>query len=72
MAYRDALEYYIAEAGITPAELARRIGSPRSTINQMLRGRVKEPTLGKAKRIAKALGTTLEDMANMAYGDDDA
>lgn len=71
MEYRDALSYYLELKGITPAELARRIGSPRSTVNALLRGRAKEPTLGKAKAIADALGVSLEEMAAMVYGGED-
>ena len=71
MEYRDALSYYLELKGITPAELARRIGSPRSTVNALLRGRANEPTLGKAKAIADALGVSLEEMAAMVYGGED-
>ena len=52
---------------MTPAELAHAIGSPRSTINALLKGRAKEPTLGKAKAIADALGVSLEEMARKTY-----
>lgn len=52
---------------MTPAELARAIGSPRSTVSALLSGRAKEPTLGKAKAIADALGVSLEEMARMTY-----
>ena len=41
MEYRDALSYYLELKGITPAERARRIGSPSSTVNALLRGRAK-------------------------------
>lgn len=67
MEYRDVLAHYLDEKGMTPAELANAIGSPRSTINALLKGRAKEPTLGKAKAIADALGVSLEDMARMTY-----
>jgi transcriptional regulator with XRE-family HTH domain len=73
MAYKDVLAYYLDKQGVSAAELARRIGSPRSTINALLKGRAKEPTLGKAKAIADALGVSLEEMARMTYeeGSDD-
>lgn len=67
MEYRDVLAHYLEEKGMTPAELAHAIGSPRSTINALLKGRAKEPTLGKAKAIADALGVSLEEMASMTY-----
>lgn len=67
MEYRDVLAYYLEEKGMTPVELAHAIGSPRSTINALLKGRAKEPTLGKAKAIADALGVSLEEMARKTY-----
>lgn len=71
MEYREVLQFYLDKSGMTAAELAYKIGSPRSTINAILRGRAKEPTLGKAKAIADALGVSLEEMAEMTYGDSD-
>lgn len=67
MEYKDVLSYYLAKQGVSPAELARRIDSPRSTVHALLTGRAKEPTLGKAKAIADALGVSLEEMADMMY-----
>lgn len=67
MEYKDVLAYYLKTKGITPAELARRIDSPRSTVDALLKGRAKEPTLGKAKAISDALGVSLEEMAAMVY-----
>ena len=71
MEYGKVLAYYLDKQGISPAELARRIGSPRSTISALLNGRAKEPTLGKAKAIADALGVSLEEMAEMVFKDED-
>ena len=71
MEYGDVLAYYLNKQGIAPAELARRIGSPRSTVHALLNGYAKEPTLGKAKAIADALGVSLQEMADMVYPDDD-
>lgn len=70
MEYKDVLAFYLEKQGVSAAELARRIGSPRSTINALLKGRAKEPTLGKAKAIADALGVSLEEMAAMTYESD--
>lgn len=69
MEYKDVLSYYLEKTGITPAELARRIDSPRSTVDALLKGRAKEPTLGKAKAISDALGVSLEEMAEMTFND---
>lgn len=71
MEYGKVLYYYLELREMSPAELARRIGSPRSTVNELLKGRVKEPTLGKAKAIADALGVSLEEMADMVYNGSD-
>lgn len=68
MEYKDVLQMYLDETGMKPSELAKAIGSPRSTINALLSGRAKEPTLGKAKAIADALGVSLEEMARLTYG----
>lgn len=69
MDYRYVLAYYLEKQGMSPAELAHKIGSPRSTISALLNGRAKEPTLGKAKAIADALGVSLEEMARKTYED---
>ena len=69
MEYGEVLAYYLEKQGVSAAELARRIDSPRSTVSALLNGRAKEPTLGKAKAIADALGVTLEEMANMVFDD---
>lgn len=67
MEYRDVLAYYLDKKGMSPAELAHAIGSPRSTIDALLKGRAKEPTFGKAKAIADALDVSLEEMARKTY-----
>ena len=67
MEYKDVLAHYLELKRMSPAELARAIDSPRSTISALLNGRAKEPTLGKAKAIADALGVSLEEMAEMAF-----
>lgn len=70
MEYRYVLASYLEEKGMSAAELANKIGSPRSTISALLNGRAKEPTLGKAKAIADALGVSLEEMARKTYEDE--
>lgn len=67
MEYRYVLAFYLDKTGTSPAELASKIGSPRSTISVLLNGRAKEPTLGKAKAIADALGVSLDEMARMTF-----
>lgn len=67
MEYRYVLARYLIDKDMTSAELSRAIGSPKSTVNALLSGRAKEPTLGKAKAIADALGVSLDEMARMTY-----
>ncbi len=71
MEYKDVLAYYLKKQNLSAAELARRIDSPRSTVTELLKGRAKEPTLGKAKAIADALGVSLEEMVRMVFGESD-
>lgn len=42
---------------------------PAYYLEKILKGRAKEPTLGKARAIAGALGVSLEEMARMTYGE---
>ena len=71
MEYKDVLAYYLKAKGISAAELARRLGSHRSTVNELLKGRAKDPKLGTAKAIADALGVPLEEMVDMLYNSTD-
>nr|WP_314638712.1 helix-turn-helix transcriptional regulator [uncultured Olsenella sp.] len=70
MEFRYVLSHYLEQRGMTPAELANAIGSPRSTINALLKGNAKEPKLSTAKAISDALGISLEEMARMTFGDE--
>lgn len=70
MEYREVLAQYLKEKNISEAELARRIGSPRSTVNAIMIGRAKEPSLSKAKAIADALGVPLQEMVEKVFGDE--
>ena len=49
-----------AEAGLTQADLAARLGVARQTIISVEGGRY-EPSLGLGMRIARALGATVEE-----------
>lgn len=46
-------------------ELAAKSGVPKQTINELIKGRTKEPTFSRAKALADALDMTLEEMADM-------
>lgn len=70
MEYGRVLYHYLKLSDKTVSEVAREIGSPRSTIYALISGRAKEPTLSKAKEIADALGVPLEDMVLMMHSDE--
>jgi transcriptional regulator with XRE-family HTH domain len=59
--------------GMTPSELARRANIPLSTLSVIERGKRKGEglTVATAKRIAEALGVSLDYLSGM-YEDDDA
>lgn len=67
--YANVLKFYLVKQGVSAAELARRLNTSRSSIGELTSGRSKEPTLGKAKAIADALGVSLEEMVDMMYED---
>lgn len=69
MKYGEALSRYLEKSGMSQAELAAAIGSPRSTINALVKGPAKEPTLSTAKSISDALGVSLDEMASVASGE---
>jgi transcriptional regulator with XRE-family HTH domain len=58
------------EKGIKPAELARLSGVSKQTINELIKGRSKEPTFTKAKALANGLGVPLQRLADMTDSDD--
>lgn len=60
--------------GMTPSELAKRANIPLSTLSVVERGIRKGEglTVATAKRLAKALGVTLDYLAGMYADDDDA
>jgi transcriptional regulator with XRE-family HTH domain len=49
------------EAGLTPAELAARVGVHRTTIMRAETGKI-QLSVHKFARIARALGTTIEEL----------
>lgn len=64
MTYGEVLLLYLKELGVSQRELARRLGTNTSTINALVKGRAKNPTLRMARDIANALGVTLQEMAD--------
>lgn len=65
MTFGEVLLMLMKEKGITPTELAQRSGVKKSTINELIKGRSREPTFSKAKRLANGLGVPLELFAEL-------
>ena len=57
----EYITQYRKEAGITLDDLAFRSGVPKGTINKIIAGTTKSPTLENVRSIANALGKTLND-----------
>ncbi len=72
MRFGEAIDLLLKEKGMKRAELARRIGKSRSYVSQLIIGKVGEPSLSLAYAIADALDVSLQDLADMVYGDEDA
>jgi transcriptional regulator with XRE-family HTH domain len=60
------LSTYRKEAGLTIDELAARSGVPKGTINKIIAGTTKAPTLENIRALAAALGKTLDDFDSKA------
>lgn len=65
MTFGEALIQIMSEKSIKPAELARLSGVSKQTINELIKGRSKEPTFTKAKALANGLGVPLQVLADM-------
>jgi len=70
MTFGEALIQIMSEKGIKPAELARLSGVSKQTINELMKGRSKEPTFTKAKALANGLGVPLQLLADMTDSED--
>lgn len=57
----ELVSFYRRRAGLTIDELAEKSGVPKSTINKIIGGTTKAPTLENVRSIAKALGVRLSD-----------
>ena len=61
----DLISLYRKQAGLTIEELAEKSGVPKGTINKIIGGVTKAPTLPNMKSIARALGKTLADFDDL-------
>ncbi len=57
----ELISFYRRRAGLTIDDLAEKSGVPKSTINKIIGGVTKAPTLENVKAIARALGVKLAD-----------
>jgi len=57
----ELISLYRRQAGLTIDELAAKSGVPKGTLNKIIGGVTKAPTLDNMKSIARALGRTLLD-----------
>ena len=64
MTYGEVLSFYLEELDVSQNELARRLKTNPSTINALVKGRARTPTLKMARDIAAALGVSLQEMVD--------
>ena len=65
MTFGEALVLVMEEKGMKPSGLSARSGVSKQTINELLKGRSKEPTFAKAKMLANGLGVPLQVLADL-------
>lgn len=71
MEYGRVVIHYLGKTGISQSELARRMGTGRQTVNSIIKGGRRGPTLETAIAIADALGVSLQDMVDMMKSDEE-
>lgn len=64
MTFGEVVSIYLDELGITQAELAKRTGYNRQTINALIKERDRIPYLDTAVDVAAALGVPLQEMVD--------
>ena len=57
----ELISFFRKQSGMTIDELSAKSGVPKGTLNKIIGGVTKAPTLDNMKSIAKALGKTLAD-----------
>lgn len=61
MFYRDRIIKLLEEKGWTKYKLAKEANIPQSSLHDILSGKIKSPTIERAKAIADALGVTVDE-----------
>lgn len=69
MTFGEVTLFYLDKLGVSQSELARRVGTNRSTINCIIKDERRSPTLDTALAIANALGVPLSEMVDMMRGE---
>lgn len=60
--FGEVVKRYMDEFGISQSDLARRMGTGRQTVNNLLRDGRRGPTLETAVAVAAAFGVTVDDL----------
>lgn len=63
MRFGEVLREVMDERGVTQSQLARMSGVSRQAINRLIAGHVRDPRLPIAKKLASALGVSLDEIA---------
>ena len=70
MTYGDVVAYYLELLGVSQSELARRMGTGRQTVNSVIKGGRRGPTLDTVLAISEALDVPIQEMVDkMNEGD---
>lgn len=67
-AFAKKVQYYKVLHELTNKDLAEKTGLPETTISRICSGSTKHPTLPTAKKLANALGCTVEDLMDYTDG----
>lgn len=62
MEFGEVVERHMRERGMSQAELARKMNTGRQTINSIIKGGRRGPSLDTAIEVANALGVSLQDL----------
>lgn len=65
MTFGEVVARYLDELGMSQSELARRMGTGRQTVNNLLRDNRRGPTLDTAIAVAEAFGVTVDELVSM-------
>ena len=64
MTYGDVVAYYLELLGVSQSELARRMGTGRQTVNSVIKGGRRGPTLDTVLAISEALDVPIQEMVD--------